>query len=141
MISQAASPALQGLIWLARANGDTLFHLPVAALAKRAGLTSPYLAQVFQSLSRSDIVSARKGPGGGYRLERPATEISVLDVVQEVDGNSLADRCILRGDHCAGRTPCPLHDTRGDHRGPLLEAFRALTLSELGASAWGQPAP
>ena len=50
MISQAASHALEGLIWLARAGEGGNGHLPVATLAKLAGLTTPYLAKVLQGL-------------------------------------------------------------------------------------------
>ena len=114
-------------------------HLPVATLAQQAGLTAPYLAKVFQSLCRSGIVASRKGPGGGYRLERPAAEVTVLDVVRAVDGESLEERCILRGDLCDETTPCPLHETWSDHRTPLLAAFQRLTLRALGGSSWGRP--
>ena len=44
-----------------------------------------YLAKVLQLLARSEIVTGRRGVGGGYRLSRPASEVSMLDVINAID--------------------------------------------------------
>lgn len=63
--------------------GDTA---SAARLAQYYDLPAPYLAKQLQSLVRAGILSATTGPQGGFRLARPAGEITLLEIVEAVDG-------------------------------------------------------
>ncbi len=67
--------------------------LPAARLAEFHGVPAAYLAKHLQALSRAGILESVQGPRGGYRLARPAAEITVLDVVEAIDGTESAFRC------------------------------------------------
>jgi Rrf2 family protein len=67
--------------------------LPAARLAEYHGVPSAYLAKHLQSLARAGVLETVKGPRGGYRLARPPAEITVLDVVEAIDGEESAFRC------------------------------------------------
>jgi Rrf2 family protein len=67
--------------------------LPAARLAEYHGVPAAYLAKHLQSLARAGLVETAKGPRGGYRLARPATEITMLDVVEAIEGAEPAFRC------------------------------------------------
>jgi Rrf2 family protein len=67
--------------------------VPAATLAEFHGLPAPYLAKALQQLANAGIVSSSPGRRGGYRLARPATEITLLDIVDAVDGGAPAFRC------------------------------------------------
>ena len=67
--------------------------LPAAKLAEYHDIPGPYLAKHLQALSAAGIVESVPGPRGGYRLARPAGEITVLDVVLAVDGADAAFTC------------------------------------------------
>jgi Rrf2 family protein len=67
--------------------------LPAAKLAEYHGVPAAYLAKHLQTLARADVLETVKGPRGGYRLARPATEITILDVVEAIDGDEPAFRC------------------------------------------------
>ena len=54
-------------------------------ISKRQDVSLPYLEQLFVKLRRAKLVASVRGPGGGYRLARPATEIRVVDVLAAVD--------------------------------------------------------
>lgn len=54
-------------------------------IARRQNVSLPYLEQLFVKLRRAGLVESVRGPGGGYRLGRPATEIRVVDVLSAVD--------------------------------------------------------
>jgi Rrf2 family iron-sulfur cluster assembly transcriptional regulator len=57
----------------------------LAELARRQSISLPYLEQLFVKLRRANLVESVRGPGGGYRLARPATEVRVVDVLAAVD--------------------------------------------------------
>jgi Rrf2 family protein len=67
--------------------------LPAAKLAEYHDVPPAYLAKHAQALARAGLLETVKGPRGGYRLARPATEISVLDVVEAIEGEEPAFRC------------------------------------------------
>ncbi len=67
--------------------------LPAARLAEYHGVPGPYLAKTLQALVRAEIVESTSGRHGGYRLARRAEAISLLDVVQAVEGTQQAFRC------------------------------------------------
>lgn len=67
--------------------------LPAAALAEFHDVPGPYLAKSLQALARAAIVESVPGRRGGYRLARPAAEISLLEIVLAVDGDQEAFRC------------------------------------------------
>ncbi|WP_092066769.1 Rrf2 family transcriptional regulator [Poseidonocella pacifica] len=54
-------------------------------VSQRQDISLPYLEQLFVKLRRAELVMSVRGPGGGYRLARPATEIKVVDVLAAVD--------------------------------------------------------
>ena len=102
--------------------------LPAPRLAEYHGVPSAYLAKHLQALARAGVLETVKGPRGGYRLARPPTAISVLDVVEAIDGDEPAFRCTeirRRGPSAVPareyRLPCGVHRvfTRAD------EAWRA----------------
>jgi Rrf2 family iron-sulfur cluster assembly transcriptional regulator len=67
--------------------------VPVAEIAQRQQISQAYLEQIFARLRRRGIVTAHRGPGGGYRLAKPPAETSVADVVTAVDEPLRAIRC------------------------------------------------
>lgn len=67
--------------------------LPAARLAEFHGVPAAYLAKHLQALGRAGLVTSTQGPGGGYRLARKASEITILDIVVAVEGEEPAFRC------------------------------------------------
>src|SRR6478672_12931634 len=68
--------------------------LPAARLAEYHGVPSAYLAKHLQALARAGVLETVKGPRGGYRLARPPADVSVLDVVEAIDGEDAAFECL-----------------------------------------------
>ena len=60
--------------------------MPVKEIAERRGIPDQFLEQLFSTLRRSGLLASRRGSKGGYTLARPASEITVLEVVQSLDG-------------------------------------------------------
>jgi Rrf2 family protein len=62
--------------------------VPVQAIGERQGIPARYLEQIFQRLRRAELVTGKRGPGGGYVLARPASAITLRDVVEAVEGGA-----------------------------------------------------
>ena len=57
----------------------------LSEISKRQDISLPYLEQLFVKLRRAELVESVRGPGGGYRLAKPASDIRVVDVLSAVD--------------------------------------------------------
>jgi Rrf2 family iron-sulfur cluster assembly transcriptional regulator len=75
--------AMVALADLAMQPADALASL--ADISRRQDISLPYLEQLFVKLRRAGLVESARGPGGGYRLARPADEVRVADVLAAVD--------------------------------------------------------
>ena len=113
-LSEGVEWGLHCAVLLAVMPPDTA--LPTSRLAEFHGVPVPYLAKHLQAMSRAGILVAGTGPRGGYRLARPPADVSVLDVVEAVDGEESAFQCLeirRRGPTAvpAGeyRTMCGIH--------------------------------
>ncbi|MGC1328978.1 RrF2 family transcriptional regulator, partial [Pseudomonas sp.] len=88
------------LIFLVGAGGDSR-EASVRDLAQLQGVPQDYLAKIFTKLAKAHLVVATEGVRGGFRLARPADEVSLLDVVNAIDGRkSIFDCREIRG-RCA----------------------------------------
>ena len=91
----------------------------LAEISRRQDLSLPYLEQLFTHLRRRGLVNSVRGPGGGYRLARPAAEVAVADIVAAVDEPIEAVRCTSKTTGCMpGGERCLTHDlwqALGDH--------------------------
>jgi Rrf2 family protein len=90
--------------------------LPTGRLAEYHGVPAAYLAKHLQAMSRAGLLDSVPGPRGGYGLARRASQISVLDVVEAIDGSTPAFRCSeirRRGPAAVAareyRVPCSIH--------------------------------
>lgn len=99
-------------------------------IANGQGLSLSYLEQLFARLRRRGLVEGMRGPGGGYRLARPAAEISVADIITAVDENVDVTRCAGR-ENCQDGERCLTHDLWTDLSRQLYEFLDAITLETL----------
>jgi Rrf2 family iron-sulfur cluster assembly transcriptional regulator len=77
--------AMVALVDLAQAPGDGLVSL--AEVSRRQNVSQPYLEQLFVKLRRAGLVDSVRGPGGGYRLAKPASAIRISEILEAVDEN------------------------------------------------------
>ena len=107
--SPTCQHALRALIYL----GGKVERRPVLVreIADASGVPRQSLAKILHGLRNKGLVESTKGPGGGYHLARLGNEITVLDVVEAVDGPlRLGQSCILGLDECSDEASCALHD-------------------------------
>lgn len=102
-LSRSSLCALHAAFEMALAGGDPV---TVAGLARRHGMSAAALAKVLQQLVRAGIAVGARGVGGGYWLARPASAISVLDVIRVFERPRVPGQGVL-GPRAAAAAPTP----------------------------------
>jgi Rrf2 family protein len=127
MLSQTTEYALRAMVWLAYA-GDEL--MPTPTLAKHTKVPMNYLAKVLQSLSKAELVVGRRGVGGGYKLSRKPSRITMLEVINAISPVTPIESCPL-GIKSHGSHLCPLHRRLDSAARLVIQEFGAVTLADI----------
>jgi Rrf2 family protein len=118
------------------------YALPAARLAEFHGVPAAYLAKHLQALANAGVLESVPGRHGGYRLARPAAAISLLDVVEAVEGTTPAFRCTeirrrgpaalpAREYHAACAITTVMHEAEAAWRAVLRDRSLADLVAEL----------
>jgi Rrf2 family protein len=132
MLSQTAEYALRAVVTLATGPADSRTAHDIARESK---VPLDYLSKVLNSLSRAGIVTGQRGRGGGFQAVRPASQLTVLEVVAAVDPLKRIKTCPL-GLKAHGENLCPLHRKLDDALKSVEEAFAATTIESLVGQAF-----
>jgi Rrf2 family protein len=126
--------AIHCCLVLSQAEGP----VPTARLAEFHDVSPTYLAKALQALSRAGLIAATEGRDGGYTLTRAATDISVLEIVQAVDGPEPAFRCTeirqrgpLPASKEACRLPCAIATVMADAEQAWRSSLAAVSVADL----------
>jgi len=115
-ISEAANLALHTMILIA---GDTTRPLRVNQAVEVLPVSDHHLAKVLQRLAHAGLVTSMRGPQGGFKLARPAEEITLLEIFEAIEGTLTVHACLLGQPKCLG------HCVLGDFVVGANEDFRA----------------
>ena len=127
--------ALRAMIHLADNPGGVARGTEIARMEH---IPKYYLEKVIRDLMRRGLVRARRGPGGGYQLARPAETISFRDVIEAVEGPITLNVCVDGSAACNLQPTCRMFRVWEEGQRVLLEIFSQTTLKEIAAS---RPAP
>ena len=137
-LTHRGSYAIRAVLTLARADkGDVV---PARQIAKEMDIPVRFLPQVLGDLSRAGIVEARLGRAGGYQLSKPASEISLLDIVEASEGDARRQTCVLTGKPCGGADPCEVHDMFFEAQEAILQRLDGVSVAEVVAGDKAVPA-
>jgi Rrf2 family protein len=134
-ISEGSGAAIHALA-LAAAEGG---RITAAGAAERLGLSPSYLAKLLQVLSRRGVLSSARGAAGGYRLEKDASELSCLEIVEALEGPLPVRECLFEAPVCARRT-CRLGTVCRDLSRALRQTLEAASVADI-AEAFSKPGP
>ncbi len=101
----------------------------LAEISQTQGISNSYLEQLFTRLRRNKLVKGVRGPHGGYRLARPAEEITVAEIIRAVDEEIDATRCAGRG-NCQDGERCLSHELWSELSNQLYAFLSNITLAQ-----------
>lgn len=128
-ISRRTDLATQALLVLGATDG----RIKGPALAEAVGTTSGFLSQVLSPLVTRRWIRSDPGPTGGYSLSVALDRISVLEVLEAIEGPTDSGECVLEDRACTSTHPCALHVPWSKARAQLLAELAATPLSSLPA--------
>jgi Rrf2 family protein len=122
--SRSSEYAIRGCVHLAALSPGE--YAMVKNIAAEAGIPAHFLAKILQDLVRD-----------GFRLSQPAEEISMLRIIEAVDGAGRYERCIGGSPECNDRAPCGMHDSWKTLRSSIIDYLGGTSIADL-ARALGE---
>ena len=104
--------------------------ITLADISHRQGISLSYLEQLFSRLRKHGLVSSSRGPGGGYRLSRPAEKIAIIEVITAVDEKVDNTACSGKG-NCHGDEPCISHELWQSLSNQISDFLAGISLQEV----------
>jgi FeS assembly SUF system regulator len=105
--------------------------LSATGLAERAGLEPPTVAKVLKPLAQAGLVDAFRGASGGYRLARPPAEISLIEIVEAIEGPLGMTECSIHAGACGIERSCTARANWRRINDVVGDALRGVSLAEM----------
>ena len=129
LFSKACEYGIRAMLYLALQNAD--HPIQVKQIARDLRIPLPFLSKIVHTLARNGLIESHKGPGGGVALAHRPTDVTLLQVVEVIDGLGLFTACALGLPNCTDDFPCPLHEQWGKLRAGIHTMLAGRTLSEV----------
>ncbi len=111
MLSNTCKYAIRAVIYLAL-NGNEK-KIGIREISQELEIPTPFLGKILQQLAKHKMLASTKGPNGGFSLAKFATEITLLNIIEIIDGTDLFDECLIGLSTCSANAhndvQCPTH--------------------------------
>ncbi len=131
ILSKSCVYGIRAVLYVASSKQQQKY-VPISQISKNLKISFHFLTKILQILTRNDIITSYRGPKGGVALAKPATEITLLEMIEAIDGAQFFQGCILELPGCGDENPCPLHAYWGESRDRIKSIFENTSLAELG---------
>lgn len=128
-ITRQADYALRAMLYLTRMEPNQ--RAATRDIAAQKKIPPSFLAKIISQLSIAGLIHTSRGARGGVVLSRPAAEISLLDVVEAIDGPIALNDCTVSPENCPQADDCPLHGIWTETQSELVQKLRNTTFDQL----------
>lgn len=125
-VSKRSDLAIQAVRYLDAHAG----RIPGSEVAEAIGTSVPFLSQVLTPLVIHHWIDSRTGPTGGYELLDAGRRISLLQLVEAVEGPLIDGRCVLEDNLCDSENPCAMHAMWSEARDALMHSLNSVRVLE-----------
>ncbi len=131
-ITRKGDYAIRGMVYLAGRPGEVVLLDDIAAATE---VPRALLAKIFQQFGKVGLVNSCRGAGGGFTLGRPAGNISLLEIVESVEGPILLNRCLMADGACGRDAVCPVHPVWREVQEAMRSLLGGVSLEHLAGKA------
>ena len=121
--------AIRGIVFLASQPADQICLL--SDIASAVAVPQTFLAKIFQQFSKIGLVRSYRGTGGGFVLGRPPEKITLLEVVEAVEGPIVPNRCVTGDGECNRSSTCNVHPVWISVQDQVRDILEKVTLKDL----------
>ncbi len=143
MLSATCKYGIRAVIFIA-SKPDQKTNTGLKEISEKLKIPQPYLAKILQILARKKMLHSSKGPHGGFYLLIPATKLTLMDIIDAIDGRNFFDSCYVTGERCnfdkPGNGLCILHNDLRKEKVRLENFFSSKTVEELVRQVSGENA-
>ena len=130
MLSNSCKYAIRAILYLAY-NSSRSKKVGSKMIAERINIPAPFLAKIFQKLSKQKIIRSSKGPHGGFYLTEKELSKTLFDVVKCIDGLSIFENCFLGLPKCSDENPCAIHNIVSPCKKHLKQELSDKSIAEI----------
>ena len=128
ILTQSTKYAVRAILYVAQRDPERILS---SEIAEALGIPQQYLSKILQDLSKHGILSSLRGRTGGFTLALPAEQITLLKVIEIMEGNSFVGGCVLGLAECSNENPCPLHEQWSKIKGEILQMLVSESVMQL----------
>ena len=121
-ITRQADYALRAMLYLTRLEDNE--RAATSQIAKDQRIPPSFLAKIISQLSIAGLIHTSRGARGGVSLARPPEEISILEVVEAIDGPLTLNQCTQHPSSCSFGETCPLRELWCETQTELVDRLR-----------------
>jgi len=132
-ITRAADYAVRVMIHLAGLPSDE--NVRQVDIAKATEVPESFLSKVMQQLVQAGLITSQRGSGGGFRLAAASHKVSLLEVLEAVEGPTRLNACLEPGPSCGRKGWCAAHLVWGDAQAALAQVLRKTSIARLAAQS------
>jgi len=130
LLSKTCTYGLLATLFVASQKGER-DYVPIREISRQLNISFHFLTKILQRLTTHNIMNSYRGPNGGVRLAKTPDEISLMDIIQALDGNKIFEGCVLGLPGCGESTPCPLHQSWSQSRDIIIHSFMSANLANM----------
>lgn len=134
-ITRQADYAVRAVLYLATLGESG--RAPTGQIARKQRVPPSFLAKIVSQLSVAGVLHTSRGARGGVSLARPPQDISLLEVIEVIDGPISLNECVIDPNVCPYRDDCPVHQIWCDAQAFLVKQLATTTFGSLLKSRGG----
>lgn len=128
-ITRQADYALRAMIYLSKLEQNE--RAATSLIAEEQKIPPSFLAKIISQLSIAGLIHTSRGARGGVSLARSPEKISILEVVEAIDGPLTLNECVHSADDCPFGEDCPIRPVWCEVQADLVERLRKTTFASL----------
>lgn len=128
LVTREADYAIRTVVYLSREEER---KANVTEIARAMHIPKSFLAKILQRLVRNGILSSTRGVMGGFRLARKPAEISLLDIMEAIQGPASVNLCVVEGKKCSLKSTCCVHPIWVELRKDIEKRLQKQTIAAL----------
>jgi len=133
LLSKSCVYGLRAALFMASKKEEG--YLPIREISNKLDISFHFLTKILQQLTSAGLLESFRGPNGGVRLTKDGKEISLLEIVEAIDGPDLLTECALGLPRCGEDIPCPLHEKWANTRDNIRVMLQQTSLKEMAEKA------